>query len=235
MMKLHDFRLHEFAIWLALRRPTPDRFSYGPGTDFYSVRLIENESGTEFLARKTDGKISAYRILERELDREPLELSPIVDRSEIRFLHHYDYDCYEIDSIASFFLHFASPLPMLRKYSRRMRQEIFNLRLREIREQSDLLRYMIDRSCQSETILLPSHYEACNSIELFSGYYSNDVWGHKYNGIILNRFVLRLESLCEDGALEKIDAGYRIKPKAILRLDELESERIRHTQNLTGC
>jgi hypothetical protein len=167
------------------------------------------------------------RCLRWEGDRFQIEAEvPIVSLVDlrVRVTHYYAFWTFKYDSIQSFVVEELFGYPKIKIFFDRVFQYFFNKKKLITQKRMDLLKYMVERSFDSE--------RAFGVVDIVSGLYTIRWVEHPDYQRCLSTVSIYLESLVLSGDLRKEGVGYRVMGTALRTLEENEEIERRHRENV---
>jgi len=221
------------ALKKAFAKIAPNRIPMsGPESeknDFYSTRIMLGEQ-TALVQRLDENKVSILKY-NQETDTCDIEDEILLTEIDLKtietthYLHNY-YTTYV--GINSFILHCLTKKDYIKVKLKRVLNSIaqsrFNNRELEIKPRYELLSYLIDNHGISQ--------KEFSIVSLSSSMYTLRFFGHPDREQCQNKLKMYVESFVESGELSRVAGGYKVNGKAIVTLEQFQTEERRHKDSV---
>ena len=220
-------RVRRGAIRIALRRPMPERLTYGDKrNNNYQVRLGDRDEDFVFSPKKLlpEG-LEGWCYIDGKSGTDASLPNIQIPKLKFNIVHHYKELTIATASPALFITQRLVRYPFFTAWLHRIAQFLFNRRRLARQDRIAILRYIFDR-----TIEKPDY--RTSSLDLPSRIYGMRFWGRDDHDSHLSYYRIVLDSLLESGDLRKVEHGYALSPKAVATLDAHETQQERHSDNI---
>lgn len=219
--------LRRGAIRIAVRRPMPERLTYGDRrNNSYQIRLGDHNDDFRFIPKAVlPGGLEGWCFVDDEPRADASLPDAQIPKLLFKIIHHYKEFTITTESPALFILQRLVGYPFFAAWKHRITQFLFNRRRLARQDRIAVLRYIFDQTVEN------SDYRI-SSTDLPSNIYGMRFWGRDDHDSHLSYYRIVLDSLLASGELRKVEHSYSLSPKAVATLDAHETQQERHQDNV---